>query len=385
MINKKIMSVARRPGGLLLCCLPVLFSCGAGGGGAHLYNTPDAETVTIGAVYPASLWDKDYYMRDALELAVKQVNESGGVLGKPLDMVIRDDQGDSRIAQQIAETFSGAGITAVVGHWSSDVCYYVEDIYEERKIVMITPSAVSGLLFEYDYQYIYRMITNNRLYAEALADYAERQGIGVFAVYYSEDAYGLDLAQAAERELSRRRIPVADRITSISPANVDVILDRWRAFNCGGLLLASSFPDIFEPVKLIRNSGTDIPVFSEAFNYTDFETVMAGYLKNYYVIMYDFEDMDPAFLAAFRGQYGRDPDTYEVAGYEAVRLLADAMNAGGSTKSAAIVRYLRNLKDYPTVMGRASYNPVTREFDGRRMRVRPYTYAAEDRDGPWRE
>jgi hypothetical protein len=59
---------------------------------------------------------------------------------------------------------------------------------------------------------------------------------------------------------------------------------------------------------------------------------MAGYLKNYYVIMYDFEDMDPAFLAAFRGQYGRDPDTYEAAGYGAVRLLADAMNAGGSTK-----------------------------------------------------
>jgi ABC-type branched-subunit amino acid transport system substrate-binding protein len=131
---------------------------------------------------------------------------------------------------------------------------------------MITPSAVSGLLFEYDYQYIYRMITNNRLYAEALADYAERQGIGVFAVYYSEDAYGSDLAQAAERELARRRIPVADRITGISPANVDTILDRWRAFNCGGLLLASSFPGIFEPVKLIRDAGADIPVFSEAFN-----------------------------------------------------------------------------------------------------------------------
>jgi branched-chain amino acid transport system substrate-binding protein len=370
---------------LFLCCLPALVSCSGGADKPVRYNTAGAETITIGAVYPASLWDKGYYMREALDMAVEQVNKSGGILGKPLDLVIRDDRGDSRIAQQIAETFSETGITAVVGHWSSDVCYYVEDIYEERQIVMITPSAVSRMLFEYDYRYIYRMIVNNRLYAEALAEYAAEQGISTFAIYYSGDTYGTDLARIVEREFMRRRIRVVDRLMSISPANVDAILRRWRAFGCEGLLLASSFPDIFEPIQLIRDAGSDIPVFSEAFNYTNFETVMADYLKNYYVIIYDPEDMDPAFLAAFRGKYRRNPDTYEVAGYEAVRLLADAMNAGGSAESTAIVRYLQNLKDYPSVMGRISYNPATSEFDGRRMRVRPYTYGTQYRDEVWKK
>jgi branched-chain amino acid transport system substrate-binding protein len=354
---------------LLIACL-AFAACP--GGGEGLYNGPGAERVTIGAVYPASLWDKDYYMRDALELAVEEVNRAGGILGKPLELVIRDDRGDSRIAQQIAETFSESGITAVVGHWSSDVCYYVEDIYEERKIVMITPSAVSQALFEFDYRYIYRMIVNNGLYAEALAEYAEERGIGNWAIYYSEDTYGTDLARIVEQELLRRQIPVVDRVTSVSPANVADILRRWRAFGCEGLLLASSFPDIFDPVKLIRDAGAAFPVFSEAFNYTGFEQVMADYLADYYVIVYDTDAMDPAFLTAFRGAYGRNPDTYEVAGYEAVRLLADAMNAEGSVESDAIVRYIRGLRGYPSVMGHISYNPVTGEFDGRRMWVQPY-------------
>ena len=356
---------------LLLLSLPALASCGAGEQ-KNVYNGPDAPAVTIGVVYPASLWDKDYYMRDALELAVKAVNGAGGVLGKPLSLLIRDDRGDSRLAQQIAETFFESGISAVVGHWSSDVCYYVEDIYEERRIVMITPSAVSRALFEFDYRYIYRMIVDNSRYAEALADYAERRGIRSFAVYYSEDTYGTDMARAVERELLQRGIPVLDRITSITAANVETILRRWRAFGCEGLLLASSFPDIYEPVKRIRDAGAVLPVFSEAFNYTDFETVMADYLDQYYTIVYSPEDMEPSFLRTFRRACGRDPDTYEVAGYEAVRLLADAMNAEGSPGSGAIVRYLRNLRAYPSVMGAISYNAATGEFDGRRMRVLPY-------------
>jgi ABC-type branched-subunit amino acid transport system substrate-binding protein len=104
---------------------------------------------------------------------------------------------------------------------------------------------------------------------------------------------------------------------------------------------------------------------------------MADYMENLYGIMYSREDMDPAFLADFRTAYGRTPDSYEVAGYDAVRILADAMNTEGSITSAAIVRYLRNLRDYLSVMGRISYNAATHEFEGWRMRVRPYAEYAE--------
>jgi branched-chain amino acid transport system substrate-binding protein len=363
---------------VFLLCLLSAVSCTGGGRAASRYNSPGAETVSIGAVYPASQWNNEHYLRDALELAADQVNKAGGVLGKPLSLVIRDDYGDAHTAQIIAETFSDAGITAVVGHWTSEVCYYVEDIYEEREIVMISPGATSLALFEYDYQYIYRTIANNQVYAETLADYAEAEGFRCLAVYYAEDAYGIDVAHMVERELSKRRIPVADRVTSVTAANVEELLRRWRAFGCDGLVLASSIQFVAEPMQILRDAGCGLPFFSETFNNINFQSAVEDYMENVYGIMYSLEDMDAAFLADFRAAYGRTPDTYEAAGYEAVRLLADAMNAEGSITSAAVVHYLRNLKDYPSAAGRISYNINTHEFEGHRMRVRPYAeYEAE--------
>jgi branched-chain amino acid transport system substrate-binding protein len=351
-------------------------SCAGGDRAVSRYNAPGAETVSIGAVFPTSLWNNDHYLRDALELAADQVNKAGGILGKPLTLVIRDDYGDSHVAQTIAETFSDAGITAVVGHWSSEVCYYVEDIYEEREIVMISPGATSLALFETDYEYIYRTIANNQVYAEALADYAEAEGFRRPAIYYTEDTYGIDVARLAEKELAKRRIPVVDRVTSITAANVEELLWRWRAFGCDSLILASSIQFVAEPIKILRDAGCSLPFFSETFSNVNFRSEVEGYMDDIYGIMYSREDMDPVFLADFRAAYGRNPDTYEVAGYEALRLLADAMNAEGSIASAAVVRYLQNLRDYPSAMGPISYNPATHEFEGRQMRVRPYVEEA---------
>jgi branched-chain amino acid transport system substrate-binding protein len=346
------------------------------------YNTPDADTVSIGVVYPQSQWDNDWYLREAVELAVTHVNEVGGVLGKPLSLVFRDDFGDSNTAQEIAETFSASGITAVVGHWGSSVCYYVEDIYEEREIVMLTPAATSMAIFEQDYRYIYRMIANNQKYAEALAEYAETEGIRSMAIFLSEDPYGTDLARMVERELAARGIPVVDRVTSITVTNVGDLLRRWRAFGCDGVVMAANWYSSTEPIKIIRDAGARMPIFSEVFKNTTFSELRAGYTENYYGIVYSREDMTTAFLTDFYATYGRIPDAYEVSYYEAVRLLAKAMNVEVSISSAAIVRFLQNLRNYPSVMGRISYDPDTHEFEGLRMRVKLYTdYVVDEENG----
>jgi branched-chain amino acid transport system substrate-binding protein len=239
---------------------------------------------------------------------------------------------------------------------------------------MISPGATSMALFEYDYQYIYRTIANNRLYAEALADHMVREGIRRPVIFYTEDTYGTDLARAVERELAKRRIPVVDRITSVTAANTGELLRRWRAFGWDGFVLAASILHVADPMRIIREEGVRAPFFSETFNETFTTSGFSAQTdyENTYGIVYGREDMDAAFLADFTAAYGRTPDTYEVAGYEAVRLLANAMNAEGSLSGDAIIRYLRNLRDYPSVMGPISYNSVTHEFDGLRMRIKPY-------------
>jgi branched-chain amino acid transport system substrate-binding protein len=250
----------------------------------------------------------------------------------------------------------------------------VEDIYEERKIVMLTASAVSIRLFELEYRYIFRMVASNLVCAQALAEFAGQNGVRRPAIYYAEDTFGADLAQMAENELTKRQIPVVDRLTSITPSNVKEVIHRWRAFGCDALIMADILNGLAEPVRLIRDAGADFPIFCvENFDQRTFIGEIGRYTDNLYSTVYGTEDMDGTFLANFRSVYGRNPNTFEVAGYEAVHLLADAMNAEGSIESAAVVRYLRGLQDYPSAMGRISYNPLTQEFDGRRMHLKSFS------------
>ncbi|MDR3301274.1 MAG: ABC transporter substrate-binding protein [Spirochaetaceae bacterium] len=357
----------------LFVVFAICLSCSGKDGKTERYNTQDARAVTIGVAYPVLAWDKESYYIDGLELAVKKINESGGVLGKPLELLIRDDQGNSRVAQQIAETFHDAGITAVVGHFSSDVCYFVEDIYEEREIVMITPSASSMMLFSNDYEYIYRMVVNNLMHAQVLAEFAKRNGIRRPALFFLEGALGTNLTQLIEEELTGRQITVIDRSTSITPANVGELMYRWRAFGCDALFMASPLNVSSEPIKLLRDAGADIPIFCiEDFRNKTFMNEIAGYTDNLYSIVFSTEDMDSVFLEAFRAAYKRNPNLYEVAGYEAVHLLADAMNAEGSIESGAIVHFLNGLQNHHSAMGSISYNPESKEFDGSRLRVESF-------------
>jgi branched-chain amino acid transport system substrate-binding protein len=357
-------------------------SCLNRGGETERYNTAKAETITIGVAYPAS--QAAYGGNYGYELAVKEVNEAGGVLGKPISLLIRDDRGDPHFARQIVQTFHDTGITAVIGHGSENVSFFVKDIYEELGIVMIVPNSTNLRLFDLKRRYVFRMIVNSLAYARTVVEFAEQNGIRRPAIYYDDDesSDGHDLARVVESELMKRQIRVADRMSDLTPANIKETVYRWRAFGADALILAKHITRQGEPIKLVREAGMDFPIIclENEFTNSGGRTVSAlkKYSDNLYAAGYGIENIDPAFLANFRSIYGYVPNPVDVADYEAVHLLSDAMNAEGSVDSDAIANYLRNLKDYPSVLGAISYNPSTQEFDGRRVRIVSFKTQSEE-------
>lgn len=357
---------------MLLGNILLLVSCGYPAGREKLrYNSPESQEIHIGVAYPVGQRDEDTYFYKGLELAIESINKDGGILGKKLSMIVRDDKNDTNLAMQIAQTFYEQGITAVVGHWSTNVCYFVEDIYENNKMVMLTPDATGLNLFEDKYRYIYRMIGNNQVFSEAVASYMAEAGFKQVAIYFSDDEYGQNFAEILEQELVKHKIKVTDRVTSITSANADTVLQRWRAFGCDGIFMASTFPDYLEPIRLIREAGFDIPIFgADNFERTNFAGRLECSMEGIYLASLRREDLDSGFLNDFRGRYGHDPDIHAVSGYECVYLLKDAMEASGTIDSAAISEWLSKLEGYETVSGIRSYNPDTQEFDGYQTFVR---------------
>ncbi len=359
---------------VLPCLIAALLitSCG-GDSGKALYNSQDSGEIHIGVVYPVEARDSDTYFREGIELAVSTVNEGGGVLGKTLNTVVRDDRGDPQTAMQIAETLYEAGVTAVVGHWSTNVCYFVEDMYEENRVVMLTPVASGMNLFEYEYDYVFRMIASNQVFADALAHHALEKGYKRAAILYDDDDYGVDFAAVMESELARHDIEVVDRVSGVTSSNLKTISERWRAFGCDSLFVASEVPGCVDSLRLIRSEFGTLPVLgADNFARADFLKLMEGVDNDLYMASYNPADDDPEYVAfkeRFVGAYGHEPDLYAVSGYEAVCLLKDAIEAAGTVEADAIAGHISTLQDYRAASGIYTYNEDTNELEGHEMAV----------------
>jgi branched-chain amino acid transport system substrate-binding protein len=113
--------------------------------------------------------------------AQQEINNDGGVNGNFLKVQIANDDNHPDIARQVAERFvKNADILAVVGHNSSDASVPAADIYQARKLVMISPTSSSRRLTDRQDtthgNYIYRTVTSFTITAETLAEYAKNTG-----------------------------------------------------------------------------------------------------------------------------------------------------------------------------------------------------------------
>lgn len=174
----------------------------------------------------------------AVKLAVQDINEAGGVLGKDVEVEYRDSGDTSTdIANQSVDDLLDAGVDAVVGAASSSVTLTVIDKITGSGVLQISPANTSTTLSEYKDQDLYFRTAPSDVYQgrvvgeTALADGAET--LGILAL---QDAYGTSLADQAEQaftdgggEVVEKKIydPKADEysseVGSIVDANPDAI------------------------------------------------------------------------------------------------------------------------------------------------------------------
>jgi branched-chain amino acid transport system substrate-binding protein len=129
--------------------------------------------------------------------AQNEVNQAGGINGKPIRVVIANDTGSAEGAKQVAETLVKEDVLGVVGHFSSSQSLAAAPVYEQGGLPMISPVSSSTELTGFG-KYIFRTVPSDSVAAQALADYAigtlKSKKVAVF--YNSESKYSTSLYQA---------------------------------------------------------------------------------------------------------------------------------------------------------------------------------------------
>ena len=142
--------------------------------------------------------------RDGVILAVEQINEQGGINGRPIELIIKDDQGDPETARKVDAELAEAGVSAIIGHMTSGQVAAVLDQINKDQIVMIGPIVTSDRFTgKADYFFRNQMTTNQMGTALAEHIYHNRNMRNVAGIYdLGNQAYTEDLWRAFQNRFT---------------------------------------------------------------------------------------------------------------------------------------------------------------------------------------
>ncbi|HEX6745975.1 MAG TPA: ABC transporter substrate-binding protein [Longimicrobium sp.] len=321
--------------------------------------------VVIGAAWPWAARSQLLY-RQGLDMAVDEVNARGGVLHRRIRILAADDHESVDEGRLVAQRFAeDPGVVAVIGHLQSYVTIPAAPIYDLAGVVLLAPAATDPELTRSRYAHVFRGTFSDVAAGAQLADVAHRRGWRSIAIYYVRNAYGRSLANAFEEHAGELGIRIAAR-QSYDPnaapgaSALDPLLDEWKQLDFDAILLAGETPHAATFLSETRRRGITQPVLGgDALGVPDL--MAAGAAAEGTTIVAAFHPDAPRdevrrFGAAFRARYGRPPDAAAALGYDAVRVLADAIARAGSTAPDRVAAALHATRGWAGVTGPFTYD-----------------------------
>ena len=304
-------------------------------------------------------------------MAVDAVNDAGGVLGRPLELVTEDNRslaGESATA--VKKLISRDRVVALVGECSSARSLEAAPVAQAAGIPMLTPASTNASVTEAG-DGIFRMCFVDSFQGEVIATFArKRLGLRRAAILIDSTApYSVGLAEYFSRTfrslggeiVSTQRYAGADtdfraQLTAIRAADPDALFLPGYYVAAGlvarqsrelGLTSTLLGGDAFEAPQLLEIGGDAL---DGAYYSTHFASENTGASSR-------------AFVAAFHLRYGVLPNGLAALTYDSIRLIADAISRAGSTEREALRRALASTHAFAGVTG-------TTTFDGRRNAIK---------------
>lgn len=284
----------------------------------------------------AGNWDAGYgeMNKRGIDLAIEQINRDGGVRGRPLRLIDRNDKGEGTRAVSIAAEFvANPEVVAVVGHVNSGTMIAAAPVYDQGLPAVSTTASTPDLTGISPW--VFRVISSDSVNGLDLARFARSRGFARAAVLYENNSYGRGLAQSFERNFDGTII-ASDPIPSDRDGNYEPFI-TW---------LAQRRPDVvfvagteISGLAILREARRQR--FTTAFLGSDGWTgvVIDTALAEGAFVGAPFSAQDPRaeaqrFTAAFRDKYGIEPDGNAALAYDATMLVARAISEGGATRTA---------------------------------------------------
>lgn len=302
--------------------------------------------------------------RNGVQMALEKINAGGGVAGRRLELIVRDDLGTAEGAQTADRALIEIGVAAIIGHATSGQTIAGLPIANAARIVMLSPTASTTDLSGKD-DYFLRMINTLQDRAGGLARHVyQRRGLIRLAVLY--DTHNAAYVQSYLKAFTEKYRSLGGKVvgeakfSSPEQPNFDPLLSKLRASKAEGLLIIASDNDTALIAQRIHLIGWRAPLFTSAWAQTETLIKNGGEAVEgmEYEEAYAINSQAPAFLnfkVRYQEVFGWPPSFGAALGYEAALVLAAALQKTGG-KARGLKEALLSTRDFPGLVDTFSFD-----------------------------
>jgi branched-chain amino acid transport system substrate-binding protein len=304
-------------------------------------------------------------MLRAAALAVEQINLTGGIRGRPVELVIRDDFGNPDSAVNVATAMDAAGVVAVIGNVYSGTTLASAPVYNAARLLQISPSASSPLVRDAG-DFTFRICPSDLQQGQALARFvADRLSLKRGTILYLNDEYGRGIRTTFAQEFSRRggRIDEIDPYLGATPA-VDPYLERLaRRQTSEFVFLGGNRSEAEEALRVARARGIKVPFLGGGAleGLEEAGPLAEGtYVSNAYLASFDTPN-NREFVRAYARKYPGSlaPNQPAAASYDILFMLKAAISRVGTDRIKlrdAVAEIGRGMPPFEGVTGEIAFD-----------------------------
>jgi branched-chain amino acid transport system substrate-binding protein len=301
-------------------------------------------------------------MRDGAKLAVADINAKGGVLGRPLQLVERDDEAKNERGVQVAqELINKEKVVATVGFANTGVALAGQRFYQEAKIPVMNSVATGSVIThqfvapEFKDNYIFRTSANDTIQSAMIVEEAiTKRKFTKVAILADSTNYGQLGREDLEKALSTKGIkPVAVEKYNIKDVDMTAQLLKAKQGGAQVVLTYGIGPELAQIANGMEKLNWHVPIIGSwplsMGNFIDNAGKNGDGARMPQTFIQDGNTPKrKAFIEAYQKAYKVDrmPSAVSAAqGYDSVYLLAAAIKQAGTTDGVKVREALEGLKD----------------------------------------
>jgi len=326
-----------------------------------------ADTIKIGEI--------NHYKRMAafanpykagIELALEEINGAGGVIGKPLEFIFRDDQGKPGEAVKIAEelmTRDGAAMLTgtIFSHVGLALASYAG---EKKHLYLAAEPLADALVWAKGNEYTFRLRASTFMQASMLAEEAAKNPAKKYATIAPNYAYGKDAVAAFKKALTALRpdvefvteqwpalfkIDAGAEVQAIEAAKPEAIYNVTFGGDLAKFVREGSTRGLFDG-RMVLGLLTGEPEYLDPLK----DEAPEGWIVTGYP-WYDFTDgANKVFVDAYMKKFNERPGIGSLVGYMTVQSIAAGIAKAGSTDTDALVAAFKGL-EVDTPVGKITF------------------------------